>query len=100
MVLTNPPYVTSGSSNLKEEIVKSGLTTHYKVNATGVEGLFMEWIIRSLKLGGKAFIEVRGQVSAMNAFLQEHITGMSIVQAFNREKKEYNKFSKCAHTFY
>jgi type I restriction-modification system DNA methylase subunit len=58
LVLTNPPYVTSGSSNLKEEIVKSGLTTHYKVNATGVEGLFMEWIIRSLKLGGKAFIIV------------------------------------------
>lgn len=58
LVLTNPPYVTSGSSNLKEEIIKSGLGSHYKVNATGVEGLFMEWIIRSLKLGGKAFIVV------------------------------------------
>ncbi len=55
-ILTNPPYVTTGSSNLKEEIIKSGLEDHYKINAVGVEGLFMEWIIRALKKNGKAFI--------------------------------------------
>jgi len=55
-ILTNPPYVTTGSSNLKEEIVKSKLESHYKINAMGVEGLFMEWIIRALKPNGKAFI--------------------------------------------
>ncbi|MDR2125795.1 MAG: SAM-dependent methyltransferase, partial [Prevotellaceae bacterium] len=49
LILTNPPYVTTGSSNLKEEIVKSGIQAHYKINAMGVEGLFMEWIIRALK---------------------------------------------------
>lgn len=58
LILTNPPYVTSGSSNLKEEIKKSGLSSEYKINAMGVEGLFMEWIIKSLKPGGKAFIVV------------------------------------------
>lgn len=58
LILTNPPYVTSGSSNLKEEIKKSGLSAEYKINAMGVEGLFMEWIIKSLKPGGKAFIVV------------------------------------------
>jgi type I restriction-modification system DNA methylase subunit len=58
LILTNPPYVTTGSSNLKEEIIKSGLQSHYKINAMGVEGLFMEWIIRALKPGGKAFIVV------------------------------------------
>ena len=57
-ILTNPPYVTTGSSNLKEEITKSGLEKYYKVNAMGVEGLFMEWIVRALKPGGKAFIVV------------------------------------------
>ncbi|MDR0420298.1 MAG: SAM-dependent methyltransferase, partial [Prevotellaceae bacterium] len=56
LILTNPPYVTTGSSNLKEEIIKSGLQSHYKINAMGVEGLFMEWIIRALKPGGKAFV--------------------------------------------
>ena len=59
LILTNPPYVTSGSSNLKEEIKKvAELENYYKVNAMGVEGLFMEWIVRALKPGGKAFIVV------------------------------------------
>ena len=55
-ILTNPPYVMTGSSNLKEEITKSKLESHYKINALGVEGLFMEWIIRALKKNGKAFV--------------------------------------------
>jgi type I restriction-modification system DNA methylase subunit len=59
LILTNPPYVTSGSSNLKEEIRKDGeLLNHYTVNALGVEGLFMEWIIKALKPNGKAFVVV------------------------------------------
>jgi len=59
LILTNPPYVTSGSSNLKEEIKKDGsLVNYYKINAIGVEGLFMEWIIKALKPNGKAFIIV------------------------------------------
>lgn len=59
LILTNPPYVTSGSSNLKEEIQKNlNLSLHYTVNALGIEGLFMEWIIRALKPGGKAYVVV------------------------------------------
>ena len=59
LIFTNPPYVTSGSSNLKEEIKKDGdLVNYFKVNAMGVEGLFMEWIIKALKPNGKAFIVV------------------------------------------
>jgi type I restriction enzyme M protein len=59
LILTNPPYVTSGSSNLKGEIKKDGnLVNYYKINAIGVEGLFMEWIIKALKANGKAFIIV------------------------------------------
>ncbi len=59
LILTNPPYVTSGSSNLKEEIAKnSTLKNYYKTNAMGVEGLFMEWIIKALKPKCKAFVIV------------------------------------------
>lgn len=59
LIVTNPPYVTSGSSNLKDEIKKDGdLVNYYKVNAIGVEGLFMEWIVKALKPNGKAFIIV------------------------------------------
>jgi ATP-binding cassette, subfamily B, multidrug efflux pump len=38
------------------------------------------------------FNDVRNAVSNLNSFLQEHITGMTIVQIFNREKREYEKF--------
>ncbi len=37
--------------------------------------------------------ETRKQVSRLNSFLQEHISGMHIVQAFNREREEMKRFS-------
>lgn len=40
----------------------------------------------------KTFTEVRNAVANLNAFTNEHITGMRIVQLFNREKIEYEKF--------
>lgn len=40
----------------------------------------------------KTFTEVRNAVAALNTFTQEHITGMRIVQLFNREEQEYEKF--------
>lgn len=40
-----------------------------------------------------AFEEVRTQVANMNTFVQERVTGMKIVQLFNREKIESQKFS-------
>ena len=59
LILTNPPYVMSGSSNLKEEITKQvALKKYYKISAMGIEGLFMEWIIQALKPNGKAFVVV------------------------------------------
>ncbi|MFC2123726.1 ABC transporter ATP-binding protein [Bacteroidota bacterium] len=39
-----------------------------------------------------AFNDVRNAVAKLNSFVQEHITGMSIVQIFNSEKREYEKF--------
>jgi len=41
----------------------------------------------------KSFIRVRNAVASLNAFVQEHITGMSVVQAFAAEKREFNKFN-------
>ncbi|MBL0055754.1 MAG: ABC transporter ATP-binding protein [Chitinophagaceae bacterium] len=42
----------------------------------------------------KSFIRVRNAVASLNAFVQEHITGMSVVQAFAAEKREFGKFNK------
>lgn len=42
----------------------------------------------------KSFIRVRNAVAALNAFVQEHLTGMQIVQAFAAEEKEFGRFKK------
>ncbi|MFZ9660872.1 MAG: ABC transporter ATP-binding protein [Chitinophagaceae bacterium] len=42
----------------------------------------------------KSFVNVRNAVAALNAFVQEHISGMQIVQAFASEEKEMKKFMK------
>jgi len=41
-----------------------------------------------------AFEDVRNQVSNLNSFVQERITGMKIVQLFTREETEYNQFKE------
>lgn len=42
----------------------------------------------------KSFIRVRNAVAQLNAFVQEHITGMHIVQAFAVEDKQFKKFKE------
>lgn len=42
----------------------------------------------------KTFTMVRNAVAALNTFTQEHITGMRLVQLFNREEKELEKFKE------
>jgi ATP-binding cassette subfamily B multidrug efflux pump len=39
-----------------------------------------------------AFEEVRNEIANMNSFVQERVTGMKIVQLFNRENIEFDKF--------
>lgn len=40
----------------------------------------------------RSFIAVRNQVARLNAFVQEHIQGMAVVQLFGRERQEFDKF--------
>lgn len=49
------------------------------------------WFKNAVK---KAYQQVRTQVSALNTYVQEHLVGMSIVQVYNREKSEMNKFQE------
>jgi ATP-binding cassette subfamily B protein len=42
----------------------------------------------------KSFIQVRNAVAALNAFVQEHISGMQVIQAFAAEEREMKKFDK------
>jgi len=51
--------------------------------------LVTSWFQKAIK---KTFQDVRNQIAKLNAFVQEHITGMSVVQLFNREDVEFEKF--------
>lgn len=58
-ILSNPPYVTSGTSIIKEEIAQNAaLKDFYTVNALGLEGLSLEWIVKALKPGGQAYVVI------------------------------------------
>src|SRR2546428_4123879 len=49
------------------------------------------WFRRGARL---TYRQVRARIAAINAFLQEHISGMSTVQLFNREEREMEKFDE------
>ncbi len=72
LILTNPPYVVNGSGDIKAIANRTG---YYKCNGLGLEALFLEWIIKSLKEGGTALIVIPdGILSNMaNRKLREYI---------------------------
>lgn len=54
--------------------------------------LLTTWIFKN-KIKS-AFTQERKKIGEMNAFIQEHLTGMQIVHIFNREKEESRKFGE------
>lgn len=69
LILTNPPYVTSGSSSIKEALAtdinlsryqnqSEGKKPYYSANGRGTQSLAIEWIIKNLKEGGLALVVV------------------------------------------
>ena len=76
LILSNPPYVTRGSSIIKEEIQKNPTTTaEYPVGGLGLESLSVEWVIKSLKAGGEAFLIIPDGILARTngKNLRDHI---------------------------
>lgn len=55
LILTNPPYVTSGSASIKNAIDAANLSNHYSRGGRGTESLAIQWIISHLKPGGQSF---------------------------------------------
>lgn len=39
-----------------------------------------------------SFLDVRDQIARLNSFVQEHISGMAVVQLFNKEERQRSKF--------
>jgi ATP-binding cassette subfamily B multidrug efflux pump len=55
--------------------------------------LFYSGYLFKEKIKG-SFEDVRNQVAKLNTFVQEHLSGMQLVQIFNREAQEYNNFKE------
>lgn len=54
LILSNPPYLNSGAGSIKEAAKRAGLD--YAAGGSGLEGLFLEKIVRELKPNGRAFV--------------------------------------------
>ena len=52
--------------------------------------LFSTYVFKE-KIKG-SFQDVRNAVAKLNSFVQEHLTGMNVVQIFNNEEREFRKF--------
>ncbi|ALM21507.1 ABC transporter ATP-binding protein [Nonlabens tegetincola] len=85
-------------SDLLKMVVVLGFMFFYSWRLTLVALIVMPFILYATrvfqKAMKKAFEEVRTQVSNLNSFVQERVTGMKIVQIFNREKIEYERFKE------
>lgn len=58
LILTNPPYITSGSASIKKQIELENLSNLYTAGGRGIESLSIEWIVNNLKEGGEALVVV------------------------------------------
>lgn len=85
-------------SDLLKMVVILGVMFYMNWKLTIVVLLAMPILVVATRIFQKkmkgAFEEVRTQVANLNTFVQERVTGMKIVQLFNREDIEYEKFKQ------
>lgn len=94
LILANPPYVQNGSADIKK------LTSDFKWGGLGIESMFVEWIIRSLRQGGIANIVIPDGIlsNLNNKTLKSKILETCFIESiislpkksfFNTQKKTY-----------
>ncbi len=83
-------------SDLLKMLVIAGLMLYQNVQLSLIAFAVMPIMLFATNIFQKkmksAFQEVRTQVSNLNGFIQERVTGMRIVQLFSREREEYKNF--------
>lgn len=100
LILTNPPYITSGVTTIRKQIEEEGLSDFYANSGKGVEGLSLKWIISNLKRGGTAFVILPDSIFNVfaNQSLREELLNECIINSiislpvktfFNTPKKTY-----------
>lgn len=95
LILANPPFY---QSKIISDEAKS--TKSYTLNGSGIEGLFLEWILKSLKYGGVANVVLPDGIFSNNSNkkIKEHIRNFFFIDSiislpvnafFNTPKKTY-----------
>ena len=83
-------------SDLLKMIAIAGMMTYMNWTLALIVFITMPVIIYATNIFQKymkmAFEDVRNEVSNLNSFVQERVTGMKILQLFTREEKEYKNF--------
>lgn len=82
LILTNPPYVTSGSRSIKDALGAQSLKDYYAEGGRGTESLAIQWIIKHLKAQGEAFVVVPDGLlnqSAMLEYIKSECVVLSVV---------------------
>lgn len=95
-------FFTEGAVTISGDILMIGVIIFYMFSADWQLALITLSVVPFLLIAAYifkekvrvSFQEVRNEVAKLNAFVQEHITGMQIVQIFNREKVEEERFDK------
>ena len=95
VIFANPPYYQSGA--ITQEAKNTG---NYVLGASGIEGLFLEWILKSLKYGGEATIVLPDGIFSniqnksikkyiLKNFYIENIISLPTKAFFSTPKKTY-----------
>ncbi len=70
LILTNPPYVTSGSASIKSALEAAGIAQHYSTGGRGTESLAIQWIVNHLKPSGEAYVIVPDGLMNQEAMIE------------------------------
>lgn len=87
LILTNPPYVTSGSASIKSALDAAGIAKHYSVGGRGTESLAIQWVVNHLKPSGEAYLIVPDGLmnqDAMIGYIKDRCYVLAVVSLPSR----------------
>jgi len=103
----NEFFTTAITSLIKDVLMLAGIIVFMIIispQLTGYAMIIVPFIVLATILfrifARKAFRKVRTRLARINAFMAEHISGMSVIQLFNREKAKKKEFSEINESYY
>ncbi len=103
----NEFFTTAITSLIKDVLMLAGIIVFMIIispKLTGYAMIIVPFIVLATVLfrifARKAFRKVRTRLARINAFMAEHISGMSVIQLFNREKAKRKEFSDINQSYY